>query len=162
VAVTQFAEALRQLMADRGLSQRQLAERIGVTPSAVNFWAQGTSRPTRGNVIALEDELAVQPRGWLLNLADYRADSEPAPTVESLIRADPGLDPEDKRVLLRIVANARERYAPAREALTPDLRDPDEAEIWGLKSYSEDERRQLIQGLRDIRAQQPPRRRRIG
>jgi len=112
VAVNQFAEALRQLMADRGLSQRQLAERIGVTPSAVNFWAHGTSRPTRGNVVALEDELAVEPRGWLLNLADYRAeDNEPTPTIESLIRADPGLDPEDKRVLLRIVANARERFA---------------------------------------------------
>jgi transcriptional regulator with XRE-family HTH domain len=112
VAVNQFAEALRQLMADRGLSQRQLAERIGVTPSAVNFWAQGTSRPTRDNVVALEDELAVTPRGWLLNLADYRAeDNEPTPTIESLIRADPGLDPEDKRVLLRIIAMARERFA---------------------------------------------------
>lgn len=110
--VNKFSDALGALIADRRVSQRRLAERVGVTPSAVNLWVNGKAKPTRDNVIALEDELAVDPRGSLLALADYRGDDgEPAPTPEALIRADGGLDPEDKRVILRMLLLARERFA---------------------------------------------------
>jgi transcriptional regulator with XRE-family HTH domain len=109
--VSRFTDALSQLLRERGISQNKLAERLGVTGSAVSLWAHGKSTPTRENVERIEDELAVEPRGSLLKLAGYSTEDTAAPTVESLIRADPGLDPEDKRVLLRIIANARERFA---------------------------------------------------
>jgi len=109
--VSQFADALAQLLHERGISQNRLGERLGITGSAVSLWTTGKSLPTRDNVIRIEDELAVDPRGQLLNLAGYSAGgpAEP-PSVESLIRADPGLDPEDKRVLLRMIRLMRERH----------------------------------------------------
>jgi len=109
--VSRFTDALSQLLHERGISQNKLGERLGITGSAVSLWTTGKSLPTRENVERLEDELAVDPRGSLLELAGYHSGEDGAPTVESLIRGDPGLDPEDKRVLLRIIAMARERFA---------------------------------------------------
>lgn len=110
--VKRFGDALTQLLHERGISQSELGRRLGVTGSAVNLWVNSRAKPSRDHLERIEDELAVDPRGSLLNLAGYSSDGEPgAATVESLIRADPGLDPEDKRVLLRIIAMARERHA---------------------------------------------------
>ena len=104
-----FAEALRTLIDERGMSQAELARRLGLSAQSVSAWVTGTVTPTHGNVVRIEDELAVDARGSLLTLAGYSTDCAAEPTVESLIRADSGLDPEDKRVLLRIIRLARER-----------------------------------------------------
>jgi transcriptional regulator with XRE-family HTH domain len=105
-----FGEALGQLLHERGISQAELARRLNVTSSAVNLWVNGRAKPSRANVERIEDELAVDSRGSLLALLGYsREDEKSQPTPESLIRADPGLAPEDRRVLLRILALARER-----------------------------------------------------
>jgi len=108
--VSAFSDALRALLQERNATQSGLARRLGLTPQAVSAWITGSTTPSRENITALEDELAVEPRGSLLNLAGYATDEPGSQTVESLIRADPGLDPEDKRVLLRIIAMARERH----------------------------------------------------
>lgn len=106
----QFGETLRVLLEERGISQAALARRVGVSPQAVSGWINGAT-PSHDNVIRVEDELAVEPRGSLLKQAGYNVDDTgEAPTVESLIRSDPGLAAEDKRVLLRIIALARERH----------------------------------------------------
>jgi transcriptional regulator with XRE-family HTH domain len=108
-----FGEALTQLLAERGLSQNALGQRIGVSGTAVSYWITGKTTPSYENVVHLEDEFAIEPRGSLLRLAGYSADdTSDQPTAESLIRADPGLHPEDKRVLLRIIALARQRFEP--------------------------------------------------
>lgn len=106
-----FAEALRALLDERNMRQAELARRLGVSSQSVSLWILGTSKPSHNNVVRLEDELAVEPRGWLVELAGYSANgpAEPA-TVESLVRADPGLHPEDKRVLLRMIRLMRERH----------------------------------------------------
>jgi len=109
--VSRFTDALSQLLHERGISQNRLGERLGVTGSAVSLWVNGKSMPTRENVERIEDELAVQPRGSLLELAGYRGDDGDGPTVESLIRADPGLSAEDKRTFLHLIRLARERFA---------------------------------------------------
>jgi transcriptional regulator with XRE-family HTH domain len=113
-----FAEALEQLLTERNISQNELGRRIGVSGAAVNLWVQGRSAPTRKNVELILDELAVEPRGWLLELAGYSA-SCPETTVspEVAIRADPGLHPEDKRALLHVLRIARERHTQAGEGL---------------------------------------------
>jgi len=109
--VSQFGEALRATIVERGISQAELARRVGVSPQAVTTWTAGTVIPTRENVIRVEDELAVEPRGSLLELLGYSRETTGAPTVESLIRADSGLHPEDKRIFLRLIRMARERFA---------------------------------------------------
>ena len=105
-----FAEALRALIDERGMSQAELARRLGLSAQSISAWVTGTVTPTHENVVRIEDELAVDARGSLLKLAGYSVDGPVEATVESLIRADPGLDPEDKRVILRILRLARERH----------------------------------------------------
>lgn len=112
-----FGDALKQLLTERNLSGNEVARRIGVTGTTISYWIAGKTQPTRDNVVRLEDELAVEPRGSLLALAGYSVVDPGTPTVESLIRADPELDPEDKRVLLRILRMARERYTQALQSL---------------------------------------------
>ena len=113
-----FAQALEQVLRDTHISQSELARRLDVTPSAVNLWVRGANLPSRENIERIEDELAVDPRGSLLNLAGYSTDgTQGAPTVESLIRGDPGLHPEDKRALLYVLRMARERNAQPDEGL---------------------------------------------
>jgi transcriptional regulator with XRE-family HTH domain len=92
------------------MSQSELGRRLGVTAQSVHLWTRG-GRPSRAHLERIEDELAVTPRGSLIEAAGYAVEVSDAPTVESLLRADPGLDPEDKRVLLRIIRLARERFA---------------------------------------------------
>jgi len=113
-----FADALRALLAERGMSQRELARRLGVSAQAVNSWFTGGITPGRENVERVEDELAVEPRGWLLDLAGY-SPGGPQATVspEVAIRADPGLHPEDKRALLHVLRIARQRNTQAGESL---------------------------------------------
>lgn len=108
---TEFGDALSELLAERGISQNKLGERLGISGSAVSLWITGKTMPTRENIERIEDELAVEPRGFLLRLAGYTDRNDSGPTIESLIRADPGLHPEDKRVILRIIRLARERHA---------------------------------------------------
>lgn len=106
--MTRFGDYLGQLLHERGLSQSALGRRLDVTGSAVNLWVRGHVKPSRDHIERIEDELAVEPRGSLLVLAGYSPDDQPgAPTIESLIRSDPKLQAEDKRVLLRILATFR-------------------------------------------------------
>lgn len=69
---------------------------------------------TMGLVAALT-AASVILRGSLRELAGYAPGSPGGPTVESLIRADPGLHPHDKRALIRIVRMARDRFAAEAE-----------------------------------------------
>ena len=119
-----FATTLRALLDERQLSQAALARRLDISAQAVSAWLASNVVPTRENVERIEDELAVEPRGSLLEAAGYSQSNNShaeGPTVESLLRADPGLDAEDKRVLLRILRLARERHAEAQQRLIEGL-----------------------------------------
>jgi transcriptional regulator with XRE-family HTH domain len=156
--VNKLGPALADILAERNISQSELARRLDVTASAVNLWTRGRATPSRDNIIRIEDELAVEPRGSLLMLAGYAPDDHDSATVESLLRADPGIDPEDKRVILRIIRNARARYTQveAEPARVLNLDDPDEVELWSKTTFSEDERWQLIVARRRLLAGSGP------
>ena len=49
----EFRERLNQLRREKGLSQEQLAEMVGVTRQAVQKWEAGTSRPDMDNLVTL-------------------------------------------------------------------------------------------------------------
>ncbi len=108
--MNQFAEALTQLLHERGMSQNALARILGLSSSAVSYWITGQTQPSRENVQAIEDELDVDPRGSLLTLAGYSTETN-ACTVESAIRADPELSREDRRALLYLLRQIRARVA---------------------------------------------------
>lgn len=54
-----FNEKLAAIRKDRGLSQEEMAERIGVSRQAVSKWESGESFPDIDNLIALGDILGV-------------------------------------------------------------------------------------------------------
>ncbi|GAB3803333.1 hypothetical protein GCM10028819_33080 [Spirosoma humi] len=50
---------IKQLLKDRKLKQKDLAERMGVKPSSVNQWINGSSRPDNSRLTQLAAELGV-------------------------------------------------------------------------------------------------------
>lgn len=48
---------LRPLRMEKGLGQREMANRIGVTPGAVAQWELGQCNPSLANLLALADLL---------------------------------------------------------------------------------------------------------
>ena len=48
---------LRSLRTEKGLGQRAVADRIGVTPGAVAQWELGLSNPSLSNLLALAELL---------------------------------------------------------------------------------------------------------
>ena len=50
---TEFQKRLKELRTEKGLSQKQLAQHIGATSSAVSFWETGINEPKISYVIAL-------------------------------------------------------------------------------------------------------------
>ncbi len=49
---------IRQLREEKKLSQRALAQKIGVSAKAVNFWESGKVEPSARSICALADEFA--------------------------------------------------------------------------------------------------------
>ena len=70
-----FAEKLRALREQYGLSQQQLAEAIGVTRQAVSLWERGSTLPDSVTLLRLAEEFNVEAE-WLLD--DTRT-GEPEP-----------------------------------------------------------------------------------
>lgn len=46
-------EKIRELRVERGLSQAQLAKKIGVSQKAVDYWERGVNEPKASYIIAL-------------------------------------------------------------------------------------------------------------
>lgn len=149
----EFGPMLRSLLRDRGLSQAGFARTLGVTPTAVSYWISGQVKPSPERVIEIEDALELEPPGLLLDAIGYsRTAIDTGPTVESLLRADPGLDPEDKRALLRLLALARARHVEQPGPYPVNFDDPDERRIWDANEFSEGQRWRWILELRAGRA----------
>lgn len=54
-----MGETIRRALVDQGLSQKELAEMMHVTPQAVSKWIRGESRPTQDNVAKIYEILGV-------------------------------------------------------------------------------------------------------
>ena len=54
-----LGEKLQQLRKKSGLSQEQLADRLGVTRQSVSKWESGAAAPELGKLIALSDIFSV-------------------------------------------------------------------------------------------------------
>lgn len=52
-----LAQAIRDARRQRGLTQQELAARVGVSQGTISFWERGTEIPTVEHVIALALEL---------------------------------------------------------------------------------------------------------
>ena len=50
---------IKELRVEKGLSQAQLAERVGVTQGAIYFWEKGINEPTAGYLVKLAQVFSV-------------------------------------------------------------------------------------------------------
>ncbi|MBQ8657956.1 MAG: helix-turn-helix transcriptional regulator [Clostridia bacterium] len=67
--VTKFQNRLKELRTEKGLSQKELAQKIGATYSAVSFWETGVNEPKISYVISLCKFFDVSA-DYLLGLVD--------------------------------------------------------------------------------------------
>lgn len=56
-----MAEKIREYRERRGMTQKELAEALGVDQSAVSNWERGISEPTAFNIRRISDILGVSP-----------------------------------------------------------------------------------------------------
>jgi transcriptional regulator with XRE-family HTH domain len=103
--MTDARKLLDDLIETAGLPKAEVARRLGVSPQAVTNWTSGLARPSKANLVQLEEVLAAQPPGVLLHAFGYATAESPQSdmSIEAAIRADRRITPEDKRVLLAIV-----------------------------------------------------------
>ena len=76
-----FQERLYQLRRERGLSQENLADLLGVTRQAVQKWESGASRPDLGNLTALARQFDVS-LDWLIS---GREPARPEPELRTTV-----------------------------------------------------------------------------
>ena len=55
-----FAENLKGIMKQKGISQQQLADAVGVSGASVSFWLSATKYPTPGKIQKAADFLGVR------------------------------------------------------------------------------------------------------
>jgi transcriptional regulator with XRE-family HTH domain len=98
--------ARRQL----GLSQQDLATRVGVTRSTINQWESGAAEPSSKKLGLVAHVVGLRLEELLADLPEptVRAKKGPeqtvdAPAFERLAQLWPRLSDRDRRVLLRIV-----------------------------------------------------------
>ncbi|CDE72558.1 transcriptional regulator Cro/CI family [Acidaminococcus sp. CAG:917] len=64
-----FCERLKALRTEKGLSQPELANLLGVSNGIISFWENGVNEPTISNLIKLAEVLEVST-DYLLGLED--------------------------------------------------------------------------------------------
>lgn len=105
-----FAERLRKLREERGLSQQQLAERVNMARVTITMYEAGEREPDFETLAKLAQVLGAST-DYLLGRTDNPyppagapAEEEPWPEgVQVLRRASSKLTPEKKRFLIRLI-----------------------------------------------------------
>lgn len=109
-----FRQALKSARSEQGISQRELAGKLGVSPGTVAQWETGETAPRLQTAVRLEGVLSLA-EGTLLRLLGYLHPDAQARTVAGVIeavQADPNLDDDDRELLASIYAQlVRRRHA---------------------------------------------------
>lgn len=98
-----FADRLRQLREQRGLTQVRLAELLDMTPRSYNRWERGGNTPHLEMLIRIADVLSVS-----LDALVGRAEPDNEPVVRNaqlheLIKQTDGLADADQQALIQVM-----------------------------------------------------------
>jgi transcriptional regulator with XRE-family HTH domain len=99
-----FGQALQRAREECGLSQRGLADALGVSQASVSQWLLGQTAPRPERVAALERVLRMEP-SFLARLLGQVADDRAAPasvSVTEAAEADPRLGTRERRILAAV------------------------------------------------------------
>lgn len=108
-AASQVGAQIRQARDERGLTQGELAERIGKTQTSISYWESGRRAPDVEDLVAIADALDVQVAFFF-----ERSESKPR---RVLLRAQATLRPFDNLIaeLEEFAAEAEDLEPPVRE-----------------------------------------------
>jgi transcriptional regulator with XRE-family HTH domain len=108
-----FAEALRDTMTQRGVNQKELGNKLGVSQTVISQYCRAEFSASPRAIFAIEEVLLVPP-GWLSrHLGYYPPEAIPAKDVETAVSLDPDFSDGDRKAVLAMIGTIRE-YAAAR------------------------------------------------
>jgi transcriptional regulator with XRE-family HTH domain len=108
----EFAEILRAVREDKGLSQSDLAAKTGLQPSAISHFEAGRRSPSFDNLRRLADALNV-PIDYLLGRSTQREAAGPASDL--LFRNFEKLSSEDQAQVNQFAEFLAEKGKPGKE-----------------------------------------------
>jgi transcriptional regulator with XRE-family HTH domain len=99
-----FGQALQRAREECGLSQRGLADALGVSQASVSQWLLGQTAPRPERVAALERVLRMEPSSLarLLGQVPYDNRAAPSVSVTEAAEADPRLGIRERRILAAV------------------------------------------------------------
>lgn len=95
-----FAGRLAALLLERGLTQKELAERTGLTPAAVSRYMSGARMPREIVVAKIAKELGVQPA----DLVGTESEREVDQAVQLIARNANSLSPDQRERLIKAIS----------------------------------------------------------
>jgi transcriptional regulator with XRE-family HTH domain len=101
----QFGRALQRAREECGLSQRGLADALGVSQASVSQWLMGQTAPRPERVDALERVLRMEPNSLAQLLGQVPHDDRATPpsvSVTQAAEADPRLGNRERRILAAV------------------------------------------------------------
>jgi transcriptional regulator with XRE-family HTH domain len=122
-----FGQALQRAREECRLSQRGLADALGVSQASVSQWLLGQTAPRPERVAALERVLRMEPDSLAQLLGQVPYDDRAAPSsvsVTDAAEADPRLGTRERRILAAVyreLVHQRELDQAGSEA-APDVR----------------------------------------
>lgn len=94
----EFSERLKKLRKDAGLTQVDVAEKLGISQPAYASWERGIKKPTQENLVKLSKILYVSV-DYLLGNTENKQTSDVLEDIELLFRLNSkGLTDEEKNV----------------------------------------------------------------
>jgi transcriptional regulator with XRE-family HTH domain len=99
-----FGQALQRAREECGLSQRRLADALGVSQASVSQWLLGQTAPRPERVAALERVVRMEPSSLarLLGQVPYDDRAAPSVSVTEAAEADPRLGTRERRILAAV------------------------------------------------------------
>lgn len=103
-----FSHRLTRLRKYAGLTQAQLAERLGLTNTAVSAYERGARKPSFEALVGLSQELGVDP-SYLLGHHDYVEQIAGSPNDPSAAHIQAMLTPEELDLIRKLRSTDPER-----------------------------------------------------
>ncbi|VGU24000.1 helix-turn-helix domain-containing protein [Streptococcus pyogenes] len=109
----EFSERLKTLRKEAGLTQVDVAEKLGISQPAYASWERGIKRPTQDNLVKLSKILYVSV-DYLLGNTENRQTSDVLEDIELLFRMNSkGLTEEEKELFKKELINFMEERKKA-------------------------------------------------
>ena len=109
----EFSERLKKLRKDTGLTQVDVASKLGISQQAYASWERGIKKPTQENLVKLSKILNVSV-DYLLGNTENKQTSDVLENIELLFRMNSkGLTEEEKEIFKKELIEFMEKRSKA-------------------------------------------------